>query len=61
MPDEVGLGVVQVSLRWDRQFAENIAAKAENPFWRPSKIQLAVLRRMVREAMGEINQDAPER
>ncbi|MDJ0992712.1 MAG: hypothetical protein QNI90_04005 [Dinoroseobacter sp.] len=56
-----GLVLSRCLTEWDRKFAENIAAKAENPFWRPSKNQLAVMRRMVSEAMGEINQEAPER
>lgn len=32
---------------WERQFASQIASKAEKPWWRPTDKQLRIMRRMV--------------
>lgn len=38
---------------WERRFAEDVADRAKNAFWRPSAKQLEIMRRMVSEAMAE--------
>ncbi|MBL4915682.1 hypothetical protein [Szabonella alba] len=35
--------------RWEQQFASEIAAKAEKPWWRPSAKQLSIMQRMTDE------------